>query len=403
MKHDENIEKRMAEASVPNITEGPHRERLKCQLLHAMQTKDARVQKWRRIMKSRIARVAAAAAVIIIASVVFMALLRNGVRPAYALEQTVEANHSVRYIRMVFYKASQEAPKKAWLEFNEHGGLEQARLYIPEWDSPQDGAKDIVWKGNKVQIWLKKKNVFATLWDNKVAADIVGTIREIDPKRAIRDLYEQEAKGEVRIDAAQPSDNSKPIAVTATYLPESSKPNQRMVLFVDQASRLVIAAEMYHLEAGKYQYIGRREYYDYNKAIDPGVFALDVPANALRIDQTTQEIGLAQGDLTDNEIAKEVVRQFLEALIAKDYGKAGRLCEGLPAEFIAKKMDEADEKIVRIISLGEPVPHSETASLRVPYTVEMEKDGERSQISSPGPFVRQVYGQPGRWTISGGI
>ena len=74
------------------------------------------------------------------------------------------------------------------------------------------------------------------------------------------------------------------------------------------------------------------KYLDYNQPIDASAFTLNVPADAMIIDQTTQEVGLLQGQLTDKEIAVEVVRQFAQALISRDFVKAGQLLEGIPAQ-----------------------------------------------------------------------
>jgi len=98
----------------------------------------------------------------------------------------------------------------------------------------------------------------------------------------------------------------------------------------------------------------------------------------------------------------EVVREFFEALIAKDYAKAGRLYEGIPAAKLEQGF--AGLTVVRILSIGKPTPHPipGVGGLRVPCQIEVEKDGVRStQTHEPG--VRPVYSQPDHWTIHGGI
>jgi hypothetical protein len=182
---------------------------------------------------------------------------------------------------------------------------------------------------------------------------------------------------------------------------------QRMILFVNQATKLVSSIEFYQLKDGNYQKKMTLEFYDYNVPIDSKMFTLEdeIPPDALRIDQTTQEVGLVQGQLTDEEIAVEVVRQFFEALIASDFVKAGRLLEGLPAEKI--KRDYGKVKYLRIVSIENPTkPQAEAyvpGAFRVPCTIEIEKDGKIERWKPYGPFVRPVMGQHGRWTICGGI
>ncbi|HIJ72418.1 MAG TPA: hypothetical protein HPP87_13840, partial [Planctomycetes bacterium] len=255
-------------------------------------------------------------------------------------------------------------------------------------------------------VWLKKKNVLALIRDGNVAARLLKLAEECDPKRAVERLYDLKAKGEVSIEINQPSDRSKPIVLTVTYLPRSSSPHTREVFLVDQATKLVMAVKLYELKDGEYVYKGVQEYYDYNQPIEAKMFTLDeVPADALQLDQVTQEIGLVQGQLSDKEIAVKVVQRFFEALIAKDYAEAGRIYQGISAE----KMEEFYGKgvrFVRIVSIGEPTPESKyDGKLRVPCTVEFEKDGQISQwpIYKKGLLVGPVNNQPGQWAIFGGI
>jgi len=121
------------------------------------------------------------------------------------------------------------------------------------------------------------------------------------------------------------------------------------------------------------------------------------------IDQTTQEIGLPKDDLTDEQIAMKVAREFFEALIAEDYAKAGRLYEGIPAEKL-KDAFSGEGRVLRVVSVGTPTPHPNRAPrfLRVPCQIEIEVNGQR-EIKTFTPFIRPVYNQPDRWGIGGGI
>jgi len=176
-------------------------------------------------------------------------------------------------------------------------------------------------------------------------------------------------------------------------------------MFVDQATKLVTRLESYSLaEGGDYELMSRTELRDYNQQIDPTMFVLgDVPSHVVRIDKTVQDIGLEQGNLSDKEIAVKVVREFYEAVIAKDHAKAGRISGNSPATRIEEKFK--DLKIVRIISIGEPKPHPArgVGGFMVPCKLEIEKDGIRSVYEPYGPGVRPVRGRPNRWNIHGGV
>ena len=341
----------------------------------------------------------AAAAVIIAAVMLSIDFWSKTIPTAYAFEQTVEANHSVRYIHIKeIASGHKDEPKEFWLEFNEDGQVKNVRMHMPAWDAPKDGAKVIVWKENKAQVWLKKKNVLLTVRDKAVSDRMLKLAEAFDPRLLVERLHKQEAEGKVKIEIVEPSNKAEPIVVTAT------SPRRRRVPLVDQATKLVTSIKSYQLKDGEYQYLSLMELNGYNQPIEAKVFTLDeVPAEVVRIDQTTQAVGLEQGSLTDEEVAVEVVRKFFEALIAKDYAKAGQLLEGAPADFIQKQFGQM--KFLRIISVGPAGPHPEprTKGLVVPCTLEIEKDGETIQWKLEGIGVRQVYNQPGRWTIFGGI
>ena len=359
---------------------------------------------WEYIMKNRIAKLAAAA-VVIVAVVLSIDAWDKLTPAAYALEQTIQANHTVRSLYIRDFRDGQADPKEFWVECDEAGQIRSARIHMPEWASPADGAKAAVWKENTVQVWFKRKNVLFIARDRTTAQGMLKLVEDCDPRLALERLYAQEQQGKVKVEIDEPSDKTEPITVTATYLAGSSSPNKREVLSVDQATKLVTVAESYRLQDGEYLHVGRTEYCNYNQPIEAAVFTLDdeVPADATRVDQITQEVGLVQGNLTDEEVVVEVVRQFFEALIAGDYAKAGTYFEGVPAEKMQQLFSPI--KVLRIVSVGPAGPHPipATKGLAVPCTVEVQKDGQISEWRLEAIGVRQVFNQPGRWTIFGGI
>ncbi|UCF16584.1 MAG: hypothetical protein JSW59_03810 [Phycisphaerales bacterium] len=351
---------------------------------------------WRIIINSRTARLAAAAT-IILAVMLSINLWNKTVPIVYALDQTIRANHSVRFIHIKEFAAGREGePKEFWLEFYEDGQVKNMRIHMPAWDYPQDGAKVTVWKENVGQVWFKKKNVLVTVRDKTFADRMLKLVEAFDPRRVVERLYKQQVEGKVKIEIEEPSDKTEPIVVTAT------SPNRRNVLLVDRATKLVTAIKSYQFKDGEYQYLALVELDNYNEPLEADVFTLgEVPEDVLRIDQTTQEVGLAQGNLTDEAVALEVVRRFFEALIAEDYARAGQLYEGMPAEEIQRMFGGI--RVLRIISVGPAGPHPvpATKGLNVPCTVEVERDGERSPWKLDLIGVRQVHNQPGSWTIFG--
>ncbi len=359
------------------------------------------------IMKNPITKLASAAA-IIIAVILSINIWDNITPAAYALDQTVQASHSVRYLHIKAYKKGMEEPKEFWLEFDEQGGVKNIRAHIPEWESPSDGENVTIWQQGKAKTLYKKKNTLLTIKDKRFADKLSASVQLFDPKLAVPRFIELEKLGLATIKIEEPSNKAELIIITATYSPECKQLGvlvDRTVLFVDQTTKLITSMKSYSLaEGGEYELIDRVEYYDYNQQIDPAMFVFDdLPSNIKQIDQTTQDIGLEQGNLSDEEIAVKVVREFYEAVIAKDYAKAGCIYGNNPAAMIEEMFKEL--KIVRIISIDEPKPHPtpDVGGFMVPCKLEIEKDGMKSLFEPYGPAVRAVYGQPNRWNIHGGV
>ena len=358
----------------------------------------------RQIMKSPTTKLAAAA-IIIIAVALSISLMVRTTPVAYALGQTIEANQTVRSLYIKDFMPGKNEPKEFWLQFDDQGQVKNIRVHMPEWDAPSDGAKVILWQEGKATVWFKKKNALLTVRDERLAQQMLEMVKGVDPRLAVEHLHEKAQSGGVKIDVDE-STKADSIVVTATYPLEGSSPGKRLMLYVDPVTKLVTTIDFYRLKDNEYQQVGRMEFYDYNQEIDPEIFALDdeVPANAVRVDQTNQEVGLAQGDLSNEEIAAEVARQFLEALIAKDYAKAGKLLGGAPADWV-KQQPIGKKKVLRIISIGSahPHPNPRTEGVVVPCVVEIEENGKVSEWKLDKLGIRQVYNQPGRWTIFGGI
>jgi hypothetical protein len=354
------------------------------------------------IMRSRISKLAAAA--VIIVGVVFSLMIWDKTTPsAYALVQTVQASHSVRYLHVRNSFASQEGPMEFWVEFDSNGQLRNMRFHKPAWMSPSDGESVFVWKDNKMQLWIKKKNLLVTVREEEIAEQALAAMEQLDPKTAVGLLQQEQEKGNVEIKIDEPSNKDEPIIVTATSTQQDDdSPFHRIVLSVDQTTKLVNVTKLYSLKDGEYHNEVTIEYYEYNQPIDEQTFTLnDVPDGVIRMDQTTQEVGLAQGDLIDDEIAVEVIRQFLEALIARDYAKAGRLFSGVPAERMQKTYGQT--KFLRIVSIGQPTKNVPTGQFKVPCEIEIEKDGQVTIWKPEHSYVRPVHGQPERWEITGGF
>ncbi len=355
-------------------------------------------------MKSPITRLAAAA-VFITGLSLFIGLMIHTTPAAYGLDQTIEANQSLRFIHIKDFRPGHEdEPWEFWIACDDGGGIANARCHGPAWLAPNDGERTAVWSQGVSKVWFQRKK-FLVIYRNDSTAERMATlVRENDPRYAMERLREAEKEGKLTLEIEQPADKSRPIVVTATYLTSG----WRNILHVDQMTKLVLTSQFEHLESDG-QYVPQRtlEYCDYNVPIDAAMFALEdeVPAEVIRVDQVTRDVGLAQGLLSGKEAAAETVRQFFEALKAQDYDKAGSMLGGIPGTNVQQWYGRM--KVVGV-SVGEPQPHPDPGVGGFVVPCEVQIQDETGQIYTrpyPRIAVRPVdlEKQPDRWNIHGGV
>jgi len=371
----------------------------------------ATISIWRIIMKKPITKIAAAAAVILIA-VLGISLLQNSATTAYAIEQTIEVGQDVRYLHFYYVSPDSNIPdKEAWLEYDDSGQIKNTRVNWYNW-----GGKDMVsvWKEGKTQYWEKNKKTLKLFEDEIYTKKCVGFAKRYDPTRTVENMYDLERKGDVEIEIQEPADKTDPIILTCTYLPntfitEGTSPQVREIVFVDQVTKLVTSIEGYQLIDDKYVGYGVWKYPDYDTLFEPGIFDLEeeVPADVKRLNLMTLDIGLERTDLTEKEIAVKVVRSFLQALIVEDYDRAIKIYgyeDPDEKEGLRKRFEKLN--IVRIISVDDPVfpcsPRMDSSGkLEVPCKVELEEDGQIIEWQIEGVFAQRVIGHPNRWCVKG--
>jgi hypothetical protein len=262
-----------------------------------------------------------------------------------------------------------------------------------------DGAKVVILSKGKGQVLFKAKNslVFTPVAD---ALKRISEMRNLaDPKLAFERLQEDKAAGKVEVKTEQPANDSEPIVLTVT---SKINTDQKQVYEVNPQAKLVERVTYYRRAGEKWEQVALHQYLDYNKPIDPNIFQPEIPEGVTVVDQINRKPGLVKGDLTDDEIAKKVVREFFEALIAADFDKAGVIFESTPGTWVKEHFGEI--KFRRIVEIGKPGPawNPLLKALKVPARVEVEVKGQR-EVRDFSPAVRPPYGQPDRRVICGGI
>ncbi|MCX5769080.1 MAG: zf-HC2 domain-containing protein [Candidatus Hydrogenedentes bacterium] len=332
---------------------------------------------------------AAAAAFAVLALLVYPFVQPSS---SYAFAQTIDATRSVQSIHLRMTPVTFGSVGEIWAQFNQNAQLVRLRMNFPD---TEDGPKDVVWENEKAQIWFKKKNCISTVREPDILRKLKANYDFFDPAQIVENLYKK-AQGSAEVDIKEPAKPGEPIIITVTA---PTEPGCKDVYTVDSKTKLLLHRDAYRPADGQQQVEFSTEYLDYNQ-VEPSVFTLEAPPDTMRIDMT-EGVGIEQGALSDEEIATKVAREFFEALIVKDYAKASPLYSGMPAA----KLQEAfgGTNFVRVISMGPPEPHEKTGSLRVPCKIERKIDGKTETFEPNGPFVRQVEGRPGYWTIIGGI
>jgi len=356
---------------------------------------------WRIIMRSRKAQFTAAAMVVLI-TYLCLQIPKSLVAPAYALDDTIEAYNSIRYLHVKSFWMVEKCDLESWVEYDEDGKPARFRSQA-SWFSTDKrlGPATFVQDGDGSHTWLPNLNFcFRRSGESVLTGALLQYTRsDVDPKLVCEKLRQQARDGEIILDVNEPKQKNEPIVLVVTYPAESRSANWKKVLYIDQATRLVKKEEKFEKRGGQFQLERTTEFLDYNQKIAPEMFSLDkeLPENVIWID-LSEEVGLVQGDMTDEEIAKEVISQVLQAFIARDFNKAGQLFWGVPGFFIEKLLGV--NVLKKIISVG-PVyrdPDPDLNLMMCSCKLILEIGGQYYETDMK-MYAVPVSGQPGRWMI----
>jgi len=353
------------------------------------------------IMKSRKAQFAAAAVAVL---VIYLCLQipKSLVPPAYALQDTIDAYNTVSSLHMGIKIWQRPRTDEFWLECDSYGNISRIRYHTP--DSGQLGSITIVESNGKSEAWLPRLNVHLSGYRN--LGLVLGVdVSQVDPKGLVESLYQQELLGEVILDVNEPVQKDKPIVITVTYPEGSLSENWKKVLYIDQGTKLLKKIDKFEFRDEQYQHVSAIELFDYNQQIDPAMFSFEgeIPPDATVIDVTGVEVGLLQGDMTEEETATEITRQLFEAAIAKDYTRAGQLCIVGPA-FLTEQLFEGVNLIeITSIEPGRPSTDPDEKGFYCSGKVLLES-GDLFYVQNLSEVkIRRINtaSEPNRWMIVG--
>ena len=341
------------------------------------------------IMKSPITKLAAAA-VIVGAVVLSIHLWDKSTPSAYAFVQTVEAMQGKRSFHIQTY--FQERRKdEFWAEFDEEGKL--IRYRQKEGKGP-DGSLLTLWEnGVQSQYFPPPWGVHLMKRVDNSGGGLEG-LEEFDPETIVQEIHALVADGDAIMEVQKPAPYArlKTLRVTRT-----DGKALKQVLVVDPATKLVVRVDNYWGKETEQVFHKGTEVLEYNGSMDPGLFEPNLPEDTIVIDQVTQEVGMAQGEMTDEEVAVETLREALEAWAREDYVRACKLWGGAPIRLLSERNGHL--RPVSTVSVGSPVYVQNVLPVyRVKCTYEVDRDGQVETVS-PTFIVRAVSGQPGRWYV----
>ena len=321
---------------------------------------------WRIFMQSKTTKLAAAAVILITTILCFQII---PIPDAYALEDTIEAYNSIRWLHVFDYNGLENTKPRTevWLCCDEFGNIEQMRFESKHNVGNPIGELVVAGTSESSEAWLPDKNVHIIGYGDPSVLMFGFDISQLDPKHVFEKIYEQEKSGQAFVDVHTPKQKSEPIVVTLTY-PSDSKSNKwKKIVYVDQATKLVNKVEKYELRSNGFEIISVLEFVDYNQPIDVMMFTLegDVSDDATVTDMSEIEIGLNQYDMTKKQTVEQLTRDFFQAVIDKDYFRAGQFCLGAP-DFLVRNILESSlmgANFVEILSVGpghrDPDPDSD--------------------------------------------
>ncbi len=337
-----------------------------------------------------------------IAIVGLIGLLNKSAGPVYALEQTIAAVREIRYFHLQFFRGFDMPSREAWIEYDPNGVLRHVRVNFYDINHVAVGSDNVnqYWRRDSNELWIHE--------DKEYTDKILHFVQRYDPRQAITYLQERGREGGIQVDIDQSTGGANPVTVTVNYDPNTflidrPMPRMRERFLIDPGTKLITRVESEALLKDGYVSTGNWDYVDYNQPFDPHTFDLrsEVPPDVNVSDTTGILMGVEQGQLSEEEVAVKLVREFLEAWAAKDYDRAIQLhgyavlgeTKGIREKLLLPK------NILRVISVGPPtLPERPMTGLLVPCEVEYEENG----VIKTGPLTfRTNEGPRGRWRIRG--
>jgi hypothetical protein len=288
---------------------------------------------WRTIMKNPIAKLTAAA-VIIMTIVFLITFFEKAAAPAYALDLTIKANNTTKTVQLRKFEKGQSIENNEfsdyWLKYDNAGKLSNLRCN----EHGKDGVKFTVWNEGIKKTWIPRKNVvIVSRLDNSARKEWEEFLKEFDYElflQWINDHVKEEDGIDLEIDES--AEDADFIYVKATHSPSKS----RLELVVDRKTKLMKRLSEYNFKEQGDELGEQIEFFAYNQPIHPSVFELKgIPDNAKIFDRTEGGViapGLRVGDFKIGMSKDEVLKKCGEPEYIK-FGEEGYTLENPPGQY----------------------------------------------------------------------
>ena len=319
--------------------------------------------------------------------------------PAYGLQETELAIEDIRHFHFLLREGpGEEIEREAWVEYDPNGQLKYVRVEFYQVDHV------VAWSDDITQYWKKSEKELRVFEDQQFTDKIRFFAHRRDPKHALGYLRALEVQGDVQIDFQDRVHLDEPISFTVLYEPNTyviglPQPAMKEIFSVDPISKWITQVDVYSQKEGSFGDPHTWEYVDYNQPLDAAFFVLEneIPADVNIFSTAGLNLGLAQGNLSDEDIAVKVVNAFLEAWMAQDYAQAVEI-SGYDSQGRKQRLsDTVQNRTLTHVVVGPPVlPEPPQTGLVISCTLEFMTDGAK-QTETQTFHVREF--ESGRWRI----
>ena len=249
---------------------------------------------WRMIMCKPITKLSIVA-VVIVAICALIPMLDNGVKSAYAIDQTIAAIQTIRTLHMrVTGYGGEEGEEdeidnfqylESWIKCDETGRLTNFRVNLHKNDLNEDieYLACSVWNNGVVKAWIPSENQ-VIIYRDEEDEEIDELLEVIDPNRMqqrLRDASQNKEQYDMTID-----DSAHDMILVEVV---DHNDNARLELLVDPETKLVTQIDAYDLDKQGDEPSTRIEFLAYNQSIDPQLFELnEIPDDARVINQVNE-------------------------------------------------------------------------------------------------------------------